>query len=260
MKTKILIITICALFFCIAGSELLFAQSKITYDPGTILEVSSGADICADAIIINGMYSGVGTICSGPLPITMQSFTVQAVLKNNAKLQWTTAVELNNSGFDIERKTIKEGDVWKKITFIPGSGTTTEPKSYTFEDKKLQTGTYKYRLKQIDYNGNYEYFNAGNDVVIKAPNDFSLSQNYPNPSNPKSRIEYQIPFTGKVSIKIYDLLGKEVISLVDETKEAGYYTAEFDGSNLASGVYFYRIIADGSAQRLSKTLKMILVK
>ncbi len=255
MKTTIF------LFFNLLICNLLFAQSRITYDAGSLIDISSGADVCADAIIINGTYSGGGTICQGPLPVTMLSFTAQAFSKNNAKLEWTTAVELNNSGFEVERRVTLSGvEGWQKIAFVPGSGTTTEPKSYMYEDKKLQTGSYKYRLKQIDYNGNHEYFALENDLVISPPSVFSISQNYPNPSNPKSKIDYEIPFNGKVSIKVYDILGKEAVGLVNETKEAGYYSVEFDGSNLASGVYFYRIAVEGNARHFNKTLKMILVK
>ncbi len=259
-KTKIFIILICNLLVC----NLQYAQSNITYDPGSMIDISTGADVCADAIIINGTYSGGGTICQGPLPVLLSSFTF-SVNKNNAALSWITEAEMNNSGFDIERKTPRyppEGGTsgWQKIAFIPGEGTSNTPKSYFFEDKKLQTGSYKYRLKQLDYNGNFEYFELESDVVIVPPNVFSLGQNYPNPSNPKSKIDYEIPVDGKVTIRLYDILGKETVSIVNETKLAGYYSAEFDGTNLASGVYFYRIIVEGGAQKFSKTLKMILIK
>lgn len=259
MKTKILLLLINF------PGVWIYSQSNITYDGGTGIEIQSGADVCADAIVINGTYTGSGTICQGALPVTMRSFTA-AVTNNNIKLDWITEIELNNSGFEVERRTTSfnppEGETseWKRIAFISGNGTTNDPKSYTYEDKKLQTGSYKYRLKQIDFNGNYEFFEIQNNVIVKAPGIFSISQNYPNPSNPKSRIEYQIPATGKVSLKVFDILGKETINLVDETKEAGFYVTEFDGSNLASGVYFYSISVEGNGQRFSKTLKMILVK
>lgn len=253
MKTGILLILI---FF---SGVWIYSQSNITYDGSTGIEIQSGADVCADAVIINGIYTGGGTICSGPLPVTISSFSF-VILKNNVRLDWTTETELNNTGFDVEKKSIKDGVEWKKITFIPGNGTTNEPKSYSFEDKKLQTGLYSYRLKQIDYNGNYEYFELENDVVVSSPNSFSISQNYPNPSNPKSKIDYQLPADGKVTIKLYDIIGREAVTVVNETKLAGYYTAVFDGTNLASGVYFYRIIFEGKAQKFNKTLKMVLVK
>ena len=175
---------------------------------------------------------------------------------------WVTEIELNNSGFNIERKLIKDGEVWKKLAFIPGNGTTSQPKGYLYEDKKLNKGIYKYRLKQIDYNGNYEYFELANDIVIAPPNKFELGQNYPNPSNPKSKIDFQLPFRGIVTIRVFDALGQEVSTIINELKDAGYYTAEFDGSRIASGVYFYRIEAKDivTLQSLIKTMKMVLVK
>lgn len=252
----ILLLLLVALITTLLESQTL---SNLTYEPGALIDIGTGADVCADAIIINGTYSGGGTICQGPLPVTMLSFTA-SVTKNDVKLEWTTATELNNSGFDVERRLSKDGDNWKKISFVPGSGTTSEPKSYTFQDKKLQTAGYKYRLKQIDLNGNYEYFALESDVVIAPPIVFSMSQNYPNPSNPKSKIDYQLPIDGMTTIRLYDIVGKEVLMIVNENKTAGYYSAEFDGTNLASGAYFYRISIDGSNQHFTKTLKMILVK
>ena len=254
--------TIIILFIIITSSQI-YSQttSTITYDAGTNIDVSSNADICADNININGTFSGAGTICTGPLPVTLSSFEAR-VTNNNVKLIWVTEIEVNNSGFDLERKTVTQGgaDEWQKVTFIRGSGTTNSSRIYTYEDNKLPAKTYKYRLKQIDYNGNFEYYDLNNDVVISKPNSFSVSQNYPNPSNPKSKIDFQMPFDGKVSIKIYDLLGREVATLVDETRTADFYSVEFDGTNLASGVYFYRIIAEGNGQKNIKTMKMVLVK
>jgi hypothetical protein len=239
--------------------RLVFSQSNITYDAGSSIEIQAGADVCADAIIINGSYSGGGTICQGPLPVVLSSFTY-FVKDRNVTLNWVTEYELNNSGFDIERSEGAEKTVWKKIGFAAGNGTTNQQKSFSYDDKKLNTGKYQYRLKQIDYNGHYEYFSLEEDVVVKPPLEFGVSQNYPNPSNPKSKIDYQLPINGKVTIKLYDIVGREVMSIVNETKEAGYYTAEFDGANIASGAYFYRIIVDGNSQKFSKALKMILVK
>ncbi|HJY64415.1 MAG TPA: T9SS type A sorting domain-containing protein [Ignavibacteria bacterium] len=248
------------LFVCIfLFSGLIYCQSSITYEAGTNMEIQSGADVCADAIYVNGSFTGTGTICQGALPVLLSSFTF-SVNKNNVTLSWQTEAELNNSGFDIERKELKDNSIWVKAGFVTGNGTVNEQKFYTFEDKKIKTGKYKYRLKQIDYNGYYEYFSLDGDVSIEAPGKFSISQNYPNPSNPKSKIDYELPFKGKISIIVYDILGKEVAALVNEIKDEGYYTAEFDGSNLASGVYFYRINAESGILNFSKTLKMILVK
>jgi hypothetical protein len=253
---RILIILIFILAALI--TEILYSQSTITFDAGTSIEIQSGADVCATNIFINGAYTGGGTICTGALPVTISSFT-SAVYKNNIQLNWTTETEVNNSGFRIERMNTKDNN-WKEVWFVQGHGTTNEPQNYTFTDKRLQTSTYKYRLKQIDYNGNYEYFSLEGGVTINAPGKFEISQNYPNPSNPKSKIDYQIPVDGKVTIRLYDIIGREVVSIVNETKIAGYYTAEFDGTNLSSGVYFYHINAEGGSQYYFKTLKMVLVK
>ena len=124
----------------------------------------------------------------------------------------------------------------------------------------MKAGNYQYRLKQIDFNGNYEYFSLESDVSINPPGNFEMSQNYPNPSNPNSKINFEMPVNGRVTIKVYDITGREVITLLDENREADYYTIEFNGSNVASGVYFYRILAEGEGKSFTKTLKMILIK
>lgn len=260
MKTKLFILSVISL---LAG-KMLFAQSEILYNPGSIIDVGSGADICADAIIINGSFSGSGTICTGALPVGLSSFT-SSVNKRDVTLMWVTEWELNNSGFDIERAAPlnpPEGGTseWKKIAFIPGHGTSNVSNGYLFKDEKLKTGKYLYRLKQLDYNGNYEYFPLGTELAITPPGDFEISQNYPNPSNPRSKINFQIPVNGRVTIKVYDITGREVITLLDEIRAADYYTVVFDGSNIASGVYFYSINARGDGISFTKTMKMILIK
>jgi Secretion system C-terminal sorting domain len=194
-------------------------------------------------------------------PVTMLSFNAGVFAGNNIRLNWATSLEVNNSGFEVDRS-IKGSNSWTSVGFIPGHGTTNQISYYTFSDKKLGVGKYEYRLKQIDYNSNFEYFELNSVMDIGVPVSFGVLQNYPNPSNPKSKIDYQIPFTGKVQIKIYDLLGREVKTLVDETKDAGYYNAVFDGTNLASGIYIYRVEARDASTSLSmtKTMKMVLIK
>lgn len=243
--------------------NLQFSQSysDITYDAGTLIEVQTGADVCATNIYINGTFSGGGTICTGALPVSLSSFTYSTD-RRNVTLMWVTEWELNNSGFEIERAGVTPSGVgeWSKAGFIAGHGTINISSGYMFKDEKLNTGKYNYRLKQIDYNGNYEYFELNTEVSINPPNKFDMGQNYPNPGNPKSKINFEIPVDGRVSVKVYDILGKEVMTLIDENRKAEYYTIEFDGSNIATGVYFYRIYAEGDGQKFTKTLKMILVK
>lgn len=203
---------------------------------------------------------------SNPLPVEMCSFTGAAV-NRTASLRWITCSESNNKGFDVERRVYDEASSsygnWVKAGFVPGNGTTNEQSIYEYKDAKLLTGKYQYRLKQVDYNGNYEYHSLNNpsEIVIGKPRQADLYQNYPNPSNPNSKVDFQIPFASKVSLKVYDMTGREVAVLVNTDLDAGYYTSEINGSNLASGVYFYRLTASSTdGQKFSKTMKMVLIK
>jgi len=189
-----------------------------------------------------------------PLPVELASFTFNISGQNN-KLKWATVSEQNNFGFDIERKIVTGN--WAKIGFIKGQGTVNTPSNYTFEDKNLQTGKYYYRLKQTDYNGNFEYFNLSGFAEVGIPLKYNLSQNYPNPFNPTTKIDFALPNDSKVSIKIYDMTGREVMNIMNnELKTAGYYTININPSMLSSGVYFYRMISD----KFIETKKMAIVK
>ncbi len=187
----------------------------------------------------------------------MASFS-SAVNRNNVSLNWSTSTETNNSGFDIERKLIGSTD-WIKAGSVAGSGTTSEVRNYTFSER-ASTGNYNYRLKQIDFNGNHAYFSLINEVIVGVPSEYALSQNYPNPFNPTTKIDYDLPYDGKVSITLYDLTGREVSKLVNEVKTAGYHTVQFNGSNLSSGMYFFRISAEGNNNSFVTTKKMVLIK
>ena len=163
--------------------------------------------------------------------------------ENAVQLNWTTATETNNSGFEIQRTSPlpspyqaeggKAGRGWETIGFVPGFGTTTEPKSYSFVDENVSTGIYKYRLKQIDFDGSFEYSNEIEIEVDFTPKDFVLYQNYPNPFNPATTIKFEIPnveTTRRVvftTLKVYDVLGNEVATLVNEEKQHGVYEVEF---------------------------------
>lgn len=255
MKSPINFTAAVILILSLKGIVLSQSASNITYQAGTNLEIQSGADICATDIIINGTYSGTGTICAGVLPVTMLGFSA-ITSRNSVILKWETADEMNNSGFSIERKDGIAGAVWNIVSFIKGAGTSTVPLSYAFTDNKLAAGTYFYRLKQIDFNGNYEYFSLPGEVLIKAPGIFSVTQNYPNPSNPSSVIEFQIPEAGIVTMKIYDITGREVATVLNEYLSADFHSFKFDGSGYASGIYFYTL----TSGKYYKTNKMILVK
>ncbi|HQF43480.1 MAG TPA: YCF48-related protein, partial [Ignavibacteriaceae bacterium] len=169
------------------------------------------------------------------IPVELTSFSA-IVSENEVTLNWTTATELNNQGFEIERKF----DSWEKIGYVPGFGTTTESKSYSFTDSKLNEGNYKYRLKQIDYDGAYKYSKELN-VEVSMPLEFSLEQNYPNPFNPSTTIKYSIAEDGYIKLSVYNLLGEEVTNLVNGQQKAGRYEIDFNAGTLASGVYIYRL-------------------
>ena len=192
-----------------------------------------------------------------PLPVEMASFT-SSIKGRDVSLNWTTSSETNNSGFEVERKA--ENGTWMKIGNVAGNGTTTNISNYSYTDKNLATGKYEFRLKQVDFNGNYNYFNLSNEVIIGAPDKFELSQNYPNPFNPTTKINYAVPVDGRVSMKLYDISGREIVSLVNDVKTAGYYTVTLNASNLASGTYFYRMSAEGNGQKFIETKKMVVIK
>ncbi|GAB4300445.1 MAG: hypothetical protein Kow0098_27840 [Ignavibacteriaceae bacterium] len=191
------------------------------------------------------------------IPVELTSFTAQAS-ENEVILNWITASETNNQGFDIERKT--SGGVYEKVGFVAGHGTVTETKNYTFTDKSLLPGNYTYRLKQIDFGGNFEYSDEV-EVEVTAPKVFELSQNYPNPFNPSTTIKFSLASDSKVTLKIFDVLGQEVAELLNGQITAGVHNVNFDAGNLNSGVYFYRIDAAGvDGTNFSSVKKMILTK
>ncbi|MGQ9805656.1 MAG: T9SS type A sorting domain-containing protein [Chlorobiales bacterium] len=185
------------------------------------------------------------------LPVELVEFFGRKT-NDGVLLSWKTASEQNNAGFEVERKS--NGTDWITLGFVRGNGTTTEAQSYSFVDKTA-SGKVQYRLKQLDFDGQFEY-----SVVVEVdaglPSLFVLEQNYPNPFNPTTTIRYQLPVSSTVSLIIYDVLGKEVATLVKGRQEAGSYNLNFNASNLASGVYFYRLQAGNFVQ----TKKMILVK
>ena len=197
--------------------------------------------------------SAYSNIAQVSVPVELINFSAN-VIDDKVTLNWQTATETNNSGFNVERKLVSNNE-WKKLSFINGNGTTTESKSYSFEDDNVLAGKYLYRLKQIDFNGLFEYSNEI-EVVITAPDKYSLNQNYPNPFNPSTIIEFQLPMESFVTLKVYNILGKEVASLVNEQKPTGIHKVYFDASGLTSGLYFYKISADGFEQ----TRKMLLLK
>ncbi len=213
--------------------------------------------------VINDSFQKLYRSIQSTIPVELIQFN-SLVIDNYVLLNWITATETNNSGFEIERNTplnpLSRGDaegrgVWKRIGFLSGSGTTTELQTYSYKDENLSAGKYQYRLKQIDFDGTFEYSKTI-EVEINPPAKFSLEQNYPNPFNPSTNIQYSIANRQFVTLKVFDVLGNEVATLVNEEKPAGNYEVEFNPINLSSGVYYYRL----KAGEFIKTKKMILLK
>ncbi len=196
------------------------------------------------------------------LPVELTLFTTTIKL-NNVILNWRTETEINNLGFEIERKVPSSSSQngidsgWVKIGFVPGHGTTTDPQEYFFLDdiSMISSTTLSYRLKQVDFDGSYDY----SDVVLVeniSPGDFELKQNYPNPFNPSTSIQYAVGNQQLIVLKVYDALGVEIATLVNEEKPAGTYEIIFDAQVLTSGVYFYTLYAGSFIE----TKKMILLR
>jgi len=190
------------------------------------------------------------------VPVELTSFAATTD-NRNVTLNWSTATELNNSGFQVERN---NGSEYQVVGFVAGSGTTTEVRNYNFVDQNVASGTYSYRLKQVDFDGTFEYSNVI-EVEVIGVKEFALGQNYPNPFNPSTKINFSLAVDSKVSLKIFDVLGQEVATLINGQMAAGSQDVSFDASSLNSGVYFYRIDASGvDGQKFSSVKKMILTK
>ncbi len=197
------------------------------------------------------------------IPVELVSFTAE-VIKNDVHLKWITASELNNSGFEILRRVYPansgtQNDIWDVIGFVEGNGTTTEINNYSYTDKDISAGKYIYRLKQTDFDGTFE-FSDEIEIYIDMPFTFALHQNYPNPFNPSTKISWQSPVGSWQVLKVFDVLGREVATLVDDYKQAGYHKIEFNlASSIqhpASGIYFYQL----RAGEYTETKKMILLR
>ena len=206
------------------------------------------------------MYASGSSVVSGfsntavvatPVPVELVSFT--ASLSNNMiNLSWTTATETNNAGFEIQRSVNKNN--FNTIGYIEGQGTTTELTKYSFADQ-TEPGHYLYRLKQIDYDGSYSYSSVV-EIDFSSPAYYELEQNYPNPFNPTTTINYHLPVEGLTIMKLYDLLGREVLTLINEYKPAGNYSVELNARDLSSGTYIYTL----QSGTYYSSKKLILIK
>ena len=191
------------------------------------------------------------------IPVELTSFTA-SVVKNDAQLLWGTATELNNQGFDVEQSF--DNKSFEKIGFVPGFGTTTEPKNYSFTVENIPAGIQYYRIKQIDFDGTETVFNSV-EVDGPVPGEFALYQNHPNPFNPSTIISFSLPVDADVTIKLYNMLGQTVSEIINKDFLAGTHELEFNANGLSSGAYIYTIEANGvSGKNFVSTKKMILLR
>jgi|GEM_PF-349399 len=202
---------------------------------------------------------------SSALPVELVAFSAE-LIDDKVKLEWETAMEINNYGFDVERKIVdvtNQND-WNKIGFVLGNGTSASNKYYEYIDEFPPAELLEYRLKQIDMDGTYEYYRLTakvdastiTGITDKIPNEFALHQNYPNPFNPSTTIKFDLPEKSNVSIVIYNVLGQTISILVNEELNAGYHEVNFSAENLSSNIYFYRIQTDNNIA----VKKMMVIK
>ncbi len=183
------------------------------------------------------------------VPVELMNFTA-LIEDNKVLLNWATASETNNEGFFVER-TKEDENYWKTLTFINGAGTSTNTNFYNYIDILNQPGKYKYRLKQVDYNGQYEYSNEI-EVKYKSNHNFYLSQNYPNPFNPYTNIDFNIPDKTLVRIILYDATGREITKIIDQEMETGHYSVKLGSEGLSSGIYFYKMVTGSGYTAVNK--------
>jgi len=188
------------------------------------------------------------------LPVELTSFT-SSVTNNNVMLKWNTATEVNSFVFEIERKDANSINNWQKIGSSNAAGNSSSPKNYSFIDNNIITGQFNYRLRMVDIDGSYKFSNVVNTDVV-SPANFELSNAYPNPWNPATTIRYNVPMSSPVTIKLFDAIGREILTLVNEMKPAGSYQITLNGNGLSSGMYYYQM----TAGTFSETKKTILLK
>lgn len=231
-------------------SQFLVSSSSISsFTPGAVY-LRQGTNFAG---VVDGLRIADTWVLS-PLPVELTSFTAKKTY-NGVLLSWITKSEINNDKFIIERKI---GDNWIEIAKIKGAGNSNTEKIYSYNDNTVIYGKQSYRLKQIDFDGTFKYSDII-EINLGEPKEFSLLQNYPNPFNPTTTITYTIPenlANNLVQLKVYDILGKEVATLVNDKQAAGEYKVTFDASQLSSGVYLVKVIVGNQF----KTIKMNLMK
>ena len=233
--------------FDLAASGLAEAQFIRILDDGDGTAIAQNAGFDLDAIKATDI-----------IPVELVSFTAENVM-NEVILKWQTATETNNRGFEIERSNVRietlNENVWDNLGFVDGNGTATEITRYSFTDQIEKSGTYLYRLKQIDFDGTVNY-SSEIEVDVNGPTEFSLYQNYPNPFNPATTIKFSLAKQANVKIVVYNVVGQIVVELINKTMEEGYHEVQFIANDYASGIYYYRL----KTSEFTSIKKMLLLK
>ncbi|MGE5457260.1 MAG: T9SS type A sorting domain-containing protein [Methanococcaceae archaeon] len=224
-----------------------------------------------NSMVPGGQGTGYSSINEGfkatfnavsPFPVELTSFKADNY-EGKVLLNWQTATEINNNGFEVQKTLIGKQNNWEKVGFVEGHGNSNSTKDYSFSDSKIANGKYLYRLKQIDNDGKYKFSKEIEVNINNVPAEFSLGQNYPNPFNPSTNFKYGIPEQSNVKLSVYNSIGQEISVLVNEVKDAGSYEHPFKASLLSSGIYFLKMEAS-SLQTPGKTFvstrKMLLMK
>ncbi len=227
-------------------ADISYVLSTISADLAQIGTVGLAQNTQAYSVKVDGIR--VTTGWSDIVPVELTSFNAISN-GNDVNVNWATATETNNYGFELYRNN-------QKVTFIAGNGTTTERKSYSYSDENLLSGKYNYQLFQIDYDGTRSLVASSEVEINSMPTAFVLSQNYPNPFNPSTTIKFALPTNSNVKLTIYNTIGKEVTTLINGSMEAGNHSVNWNASNQPSGMYFFKL----EAGNFTSTKKMMLIK
>ena len=243
--------------YALLSATSLAANEGLKYTGGTTSGVATVGNWAVETDT-NSTPGWLNDTNQNSLPVELTSFSASVANGSTVNLTWKTATEVNNYGFDVERSTGNSN--WQKIGFVAGSGNSNSPKDYSFTDNPSGATSFSYRLKQIDVGGSFQYYDPVT-VNLALSSEPKLLQNSPNPFNPSTAIKFYTPDASDVSIKVYDVLGREITTLINKQTTAGYHIVYWNGrnsrgENVASGVYLYRLTA-GS---FSETKKMNLLK
>jgi hypothetical protein len=188
----------------------------------------------------NSLRYDNASVDGGVLPVELTSFTARVLENKIVNLSWRTATEVNNYGFQIERRAQGSND-WQSIGLLQGYGTSNVPHDYTYLDEAPNYGRLAYRLKQIDRDGSFTYSNEFQVTIGTSLKGFVLLQNFPNPFNPKTNIVFSLPEKAFVRLLVYNALGQRVTTLAEQEMEGGVHRVELNADNWSSGVYYYRL-------------------